>query len=706
MQDIPLIPVKERIEFSHCNDGVINTTLDQCDMTFDDFSAEFKEPDIGTKDGSYFIRGEAPERKDEFLNKADLIIIDADSSIDLKTDQVSDGAPDAKLIHDFLKNYEIAHVLYSSYSNVDKGNRYRVVIPAELNDKDDLKRCIDFIFFKIHDAGIGLNNSTENSTWAQAWYLPRVTEKNKDHYEYYHFNSGQTIDPTEINTQTEASSNTPVPSSEKALPSSTAKNQYSETQLAELAELIDEINADEYQVWIKVGMAIHYETKGSENGFDLWNQWSKTSEKYNDVEECHYKWKSFNKSSTSNPITIGTIIFFANKSKIKNGNASLSGLLEYSQNTGKLIKSLTNARNILLYDPQLDEIRHNEFKRCDMVGSKTISDTGTLMYKLYIAEEYDCEFPTTKIREAIVLAAHTNTYHPLQDYLRSITWDKQPRIESFFIDYADAEDSLYTRAVTLKMFISAVSRAFDPGCKVDSMLVLEGPQGCRKSTLVRTLSPTPEWFSDSELQIGYKDAYQLLHGIWLYEIGEMNSIIKANGDAMKGYLSASTDKYRPPYGNKPIEATRSNIFIGTTNDDDYLKDPTGARRFWPMKVNNIDTDAIKANRDQLWAEAVYRYFDGETCYLDSDQEKLARKEQDKRYQQDTWEDEIRIWLDDNQVTKTTSTIICRELFNISVSHIDRKTQHRVAEIMKRLEWVRGTVRVGGKSHSGYKKGNP
>ena len=704
MPNIPLTPVKNCIEFSYCDYGIKDTTLEPCELLFNDFSAKFKEPDIGEKDGSYFLRGEASQRKDQYLKKADLIIIDADSSIDLKTCQVSDGAPDAGLIHDFLKYNNITHLLYSSYSNGAKGNRYRVVIPAELNDKDDLKRCIDYIFLMIHEAGICLHNSQENYTWAQAWYSPRIPIKHKGIYEYYHFNSGKTIDPTEINNQTGVNEIVPVSSSKAFFSRDSDMDHILATQLTDLEDVIKELPADDYHDWIKVGLAIHNETNGSDKGFNLWHQWSEKSDNYNNVEECRFKWKSFCTSSSVKKVTIGTLIYMKNKYSLSKGIGKIADHLLLTK-SNEIKASIANIVKILFMDDNLPTIYYDEFLQDEIVDNQPVSDKTILKFKLYLSEQYELEIPTMNVREAILLVADFNLINSLIDYFESLTWDQTKRLDNLLIDNADAANTDYTRSVTAITFLSAVKRAYESGCKVDSMLILEGPQGCLKSTLIKVLCPDEKYYSDTPLQIGNKDAYQQLRGKFLYEISEMSSILNSRNNDAKTYLSAAVDNYRGSYGSRNADYRRRNIFIGTTNDREYLLDSTGGRRYLPIRVDNIDIASISKIKDQLWAEAIHRYKAGEKCYLSKEMEKYAIDEQSKRFSSDPWESEIDTWLEENNLEKVTSNMIWLDLFKQDISKIKRQDHNRISSVMARLEYEHKTISIDGVKVKGYIKGN-
>ena len=234
-----------------------------------------------------------------------------------------------------------------------------------------------------------------------------------------------------------------------------------------------------------------------------------------------------------------------------------------------------------------------------------------------------------KVRDAVDLAIDSNKIHPVRDYLHSLEWDGQPRAEMLFIDYLGAEDSRYTRAVTRKALIGAVARILRPGCKHDHMLVLVGPQGCRKSTTLAKLGK--QWFSDSLYTMTGKDAYEQLQGNWIIELAEMAATRKAEIEQIKQFVSKQEDTYRAAYARRTQSHPRQCAFFGTTNDDEFLRDPTGARRFWPVTVTKagcVNGDKLTPEIvDQIWAEVVTYYDNGETWYLDNEVEEIARKVQ-------------------------------------------------------------------------------
>lgn len=246
---------------------------------------------------------------------------------------------------------------------------------------------------------------------------------------------------------------------------------------------------------------------------------------------------------------------------------------------------------------------------------------------------------------AVQVVARRNVVHPVRDYLSRLAWDGRPRLDRMLHTYFGAADSEYTRAVSSKWMLSAVARIFQPGCQADCMLILEGLQGIRKSTGLETLCPDPSWFSDTIPSLGEKDSYQCLRRKWLIEIPELDAMRGREVTATKRFVSGRTDNYRPSYGRRNLDFPRQCVFCGTTNESNYLPDKTGNRRFWPVRCGVVLVEDIRADRDQLWAEATDRYRMGEKWYLDTPElRRLAEHEQAQREQVDDWLTPVQRWL--------------------------------------------------------------
>lgn len=236
-----------------------------------------------------------------------------------------------------------------------------------------------------------------------------------------------------------------------------------------------------------------------------------------------------------------------------------------------------------------------------------------------------------KIDDAMSLEFEKHKFHPIVDYISSLEWDGEPRVDSLLIDYFGAEDNSYSRAAIRKTLCAAVARVFEPGAKFDTALILVGEQGTYKSTFVKRLGK--EWFSDTFMTVQGKEAFEQIQGAWLVEIAELSGLKKAEVETIKHYISKREDSFRPAYGRTVETYRRQCVFFGTTNDYDFLKDPTGNRRFMPVDVRrefvskSVAEHLTESEVDQIWAEAYLMYLNGEPLYLSDEEETLARVEQ-------------------------------------------------------------------------------
>ncbi len=232
--------------------------------------------------------------------------------------------------------------------------------------------------------------------------------------------------------------------------------------------------------------------------------------------------------------------------------------------------------------------------------------------------------------------------------------------------------------------ISAVARALRPGCKVDTMLVLEGDQGAGKSSAARTLAGV-EYFSDNLPTMGTKDASDHVRGKWIIEVGELSAMQKSEIETTKAFISRQDEKFRPAYNRKEITYPRRCVFIGTTNPRAYLRDETGNRRFWPVQVGKINLAALQRDRDLLWAEAVYWYKAGVKWYLSAEEEAMAKEVQSDRVSGDIWQEQLSIALEG--ITEISLTEAAKELF-LDTAKVSRADQNRITASLKSLGFVR------------------
>lgn len=243
-----------------------------------------------------------------------------------------------------------------------------------------------------------------------------------------------------------------------------------------------------------------------------------------------------------------------------------------------------------------------------------------------------------KVDDALALEFEKKKFHPIVDYIKSLTWDGRQRIDTLLIEYFGAQDNVYTRAALRKMLVAAVARVFDPGVKFDTALILVGPQETYKSTFVKKLGK--EWFSDTFTTVQGKESFEQLQGAWLIEMAELSGLKKAEVETIKHFISKREDQFRPAYGRVVETYRRQCVFFGTTNKDDFLRDPTGNRRFLPIDVRpefvtkSVPDDLTSEEIDQIWAEAHELYKSGEPLYMTGEEDAIAKIEQHKHSEVD------------------------------------------------------------------------
>lgn len=297
------------------------------------------------------------------------------------------------------------------------------------------------------------------------------------------------------------------------------------------------------------------------------------------------------------------------------------------------------------------------------------------------------------IRKAIMIEAHRHTTNEPKDWMDTLQWDGTARLDSFFQDYFEAEDNAYTQAISKNFWISMVKRVYQPGTKVDNMIVLEGKQGKFKSTALSIIGG--KWFAEATESAISKDFYLLLQGRIIVEIAELDAFSKAETNTIKKVVSQTIDRFRPPYGSKIQDFPRTCVFCGTTNEDDYLRDHTGGRRFWPLKVGRIDLDGLREHREQFFAEAIVRMkMDEPHWEVPPD---LAEEMQASRTQVDEWTNLIREWLHGRGMV--TLMEVAKGALALQASDLSPPTQRRISISLKRL----GYQRSGGGRSSHWKK---
>lgn len=324
----------------------------------------------------------------------------------------------------------------------------------------------------------------------------------------------------------------------------------------------------------------------------------------------------------------------------------------------------------------------------------------------------------------VLVAARRASFHPLRDYLTGLEWDGTARLAAFMADYFRTDQNAYTSRLGTNWLVSMVARALRPGCKVDTMPVLQGTQGQRKTSALMLLAGR-EYYAEATAEVGTPAFLELLPGVWLMEFSDLEGMVKSEAGALKKMLSSPQDRRRPPYGRHAETYPRTCVMVGTTNEDAFLRDPTGARRYWPVRVGDIDIDALTQDRDQLWAEAVTLYQHGDPAASPGDVDHGSWcwwwmppetvEEQADRYQSDPWELLIKPYLDgqgpaerypgaQREVRFQVGALELMECaLRLKSSEITPQNFRRVGQVMHALRWARERVRVRGEREYVYRR---
>ena len=382
---------------------------------------------------------------------------------------------------------------------------------------------------------------------------------------------------------------------------------------------------------------------------------------------------------------------------------------------GKVLPLLANVIVFLREHPKWKGVlAHDEFnarvvirKRPpwgDVVPDAPWSDHYESLTRVWFQHE-DLNAAMGDVGRAVQAAARANCFHPVRDYFNALVWDGTLRLDAWLSSYLHADNTNYARAVGPRFLISAVARIYEPGCKVDHVLVLEGPQGKQKSEAWRTLALKDAWFTDRISNVGSKDAMQELAGVLLVEIAELDALTKATSSTIKSFLTRRRDRFRLPYGKHPISLLRQCVFAGTINPPagGYLKDPTGARRIWPIACHGtIDREALERDRDQLWAEAITRYKAGATWWLETPElEALATAEQALRFKADVWKKPILEWL--GKRWDVSIAEVLQHALKMAPLEQTHSAEIRVANILTELGFTKYRANKRGRRENRYQR---
>lgn len=363
-------------------------------------------------------------------------------------------------------------------------------------------------------------------------------------------------------------------------------------------------------------------------------------------------------------------------------------LVQVTPSTGTTISNLWNCLLALRNDPLWrGAFRFDEMSQTQVGRAGPIEDAHIIPIHEWLQEEGMNRIGLDVVREAVEGVCRENPFHPLRDELLQCraAWDGKARVAEWTQTYLGAEAGEPNTTIGAMFLVGMVARIFEPGCKSDYMLVLEGPQGAKKSQACEILAD--KYFSDELPDLGGDPIRVSMHlkGKWLIEVAELSSFSRPDAARLKSFLSARIEQYTPKFGRYEVRQPRTCLFVGTTNEDTYLRDPTGGRRFWPLKCGEIDLDGLRRDRDFLLGEAVDLYRDKTQWWPDTAFEDTYLKPlQETRYEGDAWDETIERELAGR--TRVSSTEIARDFLKIPEGQVGTIHIRRIAAILKSLGW--------------------
>ncbi len=504
---------------------------------------------------------------------------------------------------------------------------------------------------------------------------------------------------------------------------------YTHDQLREILGVLDPA-PEARDEWLAVGMALHHETQGSREGFRLFNEWSGSKDDRGEYLYANYSpdsvrtaWQSFGRKGKGVALTTArTLRMMAaerglfvdpNPVEVEDFDEFPEAVVEAAptfkrDKKGKIEATISNVEKALDCDSFCGvKIRFDEFKDEIMVAPSGTCDWRTFTDADYprirIALENKGFKPVSRdlAREAVLLLADENRFDSAIEWLESLDWDGVPRIDTFLTRYFSVQSTDYSVAVSRYMWSALAGRVLSPGCKVDMMPIFYGAQGVGKSSGVAAMVPDPRFFSEFSFGEREDDLSRKMRGCLIGEFGELRGLHTRELEHIKAFVTRPHEKWVPKFKEFTSSFPRRLLFIGTTNQKEFLADETGNRRWLPVEVGQVDTAAITADRLQLWAEGRQLFKAVGVCYKDA--QGLATATHAEHTISDDWEFVIGRWLGETDLLTgqpncekvLTSVEILSGALSIDAKHVGRREQMRLSKVMMALGYERGVRRIGG-----------